>query len=190
MGLMDGFLGLLFGGGRNVVAETAEVFTVNKERQAQRISDRDMASLAQYAAEFHDRTNRGLIDRIADGMNRLVRPVLTLAIVSPLVLSVQYPETMAAALDAWAVLPSEYWAILGVVIAFYFGGRMQVKSHDAQKSIAAAAKAARDLAAQDRPQEASQEPPKVIEEHTPATPKESTGNAAVDEWLTKSDAKP
>ncbi|PTX50263.1 hypothetical protein C8N44_105123 [Allosediminivita pacifica] len=36
MGLIEKVLGMVFGGGRNVVAETAEVFRVNSEGQARR----------------------------------------------------------------------------------------------------------------------------------------------------------
>ena len=74
--MMDRAMTMLFGGG-NVIAETAEVFRVNAENEAQRAADGKSASLQQFAAEFqHQR--KGLFDRFIDGLNRLPRPMLAL----------------------------------------------------------------------------------------------------------------
>ena len=64
-----GFVGNLFGGGRNVIAETAEVFRPNAENQAQREAEYNRAALGQYSAEFHARQNRTWIDSFADALN-------------------------------------------------------------------------------------------------------------------------
>jgi len=136
-------LGAIFGQGRNVIAETAEVFRPNAENDAQRVADAQAAALAQYAAEFGPRANRTWLDALADGLNRLVRPVLTLALFAPVVLTVRDPERMARVWTALATMPDGYWAVAGIVLPFYFGGRMQVKSLEAGQFRAAAEAVAR-----------------------------------------------
>ena len=77
MGLIDGVLGLLFGGGRNVVRETAQVFRENAEAGSQRSAEMQMAALSQHAKEFAVE-RKGGFDRFMDGVNRLPRPLLAL----------------------------------------------------------------------------------------------------------------
>ena len=52
MGLMEQLLSFIFGGGRNVIAETAHVFRENAEAAGQREVHLTSQALAQYAAEF------------------------------------------------------------------------------------------------------------------------------------------
>ncbi len=70
-------LGAVFGGGRNVIAETAEVFRPNAENQAERDQEYQSAALAQFAAEFAIE-RKGWFDRFIDGLNRLPRPIMAL----------------------------------------------------------------------------------------------------------------
>lgn len=126
-------LGKLFGGAKDV----AEVFVPNKEKQSVRKHDesmadidRDMASLQQFSVEFHKRLNRTWWDSFVDGLNRLPRPLLTFAIVGLFVLAPLDPERFLLIAKAYELMPSGYWALLTVIIGFYFGGRMQLKSQD------------------------------------------------------------
>ena len=73
MGVITGLMQFLFGDGRNVVAQTAEVFRENAEAGAVRAADARASSLAQFAAEFAQ-PRRGVFDRVVDGLNRLPRP--------------------------------------------------------------------------------------------------------------------
>jgi hypothetical protein len=50
-----------------------------------------------------------------------------------------WPEGAAVAFAALALLPAGYWALVTVTIGFYFGGRMQLKAQDFQKSVQSAA---------------------------------------------------
>ena len=143
-----GVLGAGKDGGRNVVAETVEVFRPNAEKSAQRGADHKRAALDQYAAEFHERQNRTWVDAFADGLNRLVRPTITLLIIWPIVEARVSPDAATATWLALSTIPTEYWALVGVVMSFYFGGRMQIKALGA-KSFVAAAQASRALL--DRP---------------------------------------
>ena len=52
MGLIASLFSIIFGGERNVVRDTVEVFRPNAEAGAERDASRYAASLAQFAAEF------------------------------------------------------------------------------------------------------------------------------------------
>jgi len=136
--------------------ELIEVFTPNAEQQKIRehlehmaLSEQDMASLQQFAAEFHAREGRTWWDSLVDGLNRLPRPLITLGVLAFFVLAPYDPVRFLEIAKAYEVIPEGFWALLGVIIAFYFGGRMQVKSQDmAVKGHAV--QAARDLIAMRR----------------------------------------
>lgn len=127
------FVGDIFKGGK----EVAEVFVENKEQRGQRRHEeamadieRDMASLAQFSAEFHQREKRSWWDSFVDGLNRLPRPLLTIAILAFFVLAPLNPTKFLEIAKAYELMPAGYWALLSIIIGFYFGGRMQIKAQD------------------------------------------------------------
>ncbi|SMF56089.1 Holin of 3TMs, for gene-transfer release [Alteromonadaceae bacterium Bs31] len=139
------FIGDALKGGKDV----AEVFVENKENKGQRqhaeqMADvnRDLASLSQFSDEFHSRQNRTWWDSFVDGLNRLPRPLLTIAIVSFFVLAPLDPARFLEIAKAYELMPPGYWALLSIIIGFYFGGRMQLKAQDftIKKSAVQAAK--------------------------------------------------
>ncbi|MEE2730058.1 MAG: 3TM-type holin [Pseudomonadota bacterium] len=143
-------IGDIFTGGKQV----AEVFVENKEAKGQRQHDekiadvgRDMASLNQFAAEFQGRQKGNGWDSFVDGLNRLPRPLLTFAIISFFVLAPLFPERFFQIAKAYEVMPPGYWALLSVIIGFYFGGRMQLKSQDFTIKKSAVVTAAKELVA-------------------------------------------
>lgn len=133
MGLMR-FLGVLFGGGGNVIAETAQVFRENAEAGAQRQSDYAQAALAQHAAEFAIE-RRGWFDRFMDGLNRLPRPLLVLATFALFASAMFDPIWFTERMVGLALVPEPLWWLFGTIVAFYFGGRYQIKSQEFHKSI-------------------------------------------------------
>ena len=136
---LSSIIRFLFGGeSRNVVKETVEIFRPNAEANAQRVADYKTAALHQYANEFHSRTNRTWMDSLADGLNRLIRPVVTLMILFPIYATVHDPEGMAKVWVSLATLPDFYWGVVGLVLSFYFGGRMQIKALNSSTMGAAA----------------------------------------------------
>lgn len=110
------------------VETVAGVFTTNKENEAQRSADEQMALMKAYQAEFNQRSNRTWIDSFADGFNRIVRPFIVTLVISIFLIAYVSPEQLAKITLAMSSIPDGYWALLGVIIAFYFGGRMQLKS--------------------------------------------------------------
>jgi hypothetical protein len=127
------FIGDILKGGQGV----AEVFVENKENKGQRKHDetmadigRDMASLSQFSEEFHRRQNRTWWDSFVDGLNRLPRPLLTIGVLSFFVLAPLNPTKFLEIAKAYELMPAGYWALVSVIIGFYFGGRMQLKAQD------------------------------------------------------------
>ncbi|MBC57526.1 MAG: carboxylesterase [Confluentimicrobium sp.] len=135
MGLIDGMFTLLFGNGRNVLRDTAQVFRENAEAGAGRDLARSDAALAQFTAEFA-RAERGLFDRIIDGLNRLPRPALALGTIALLVSAMVDPIWFATRMQGIALVPEPLWWLLGAIISFYFGARHQTKGQEFQRSIA------------------------------------------------------
>ncbi|MBM7067663.1 holin family protein [Actibacterium sp. 188UL27-1] len=136
MGLIDGVLGFLFGSGRNVIRETAEVFRPNAEAEAVRSLAQNGAALDQFAAEFAV-PRKGLFDRMIDGLNRLPRPALAIGTLGLFVSAMVDPIWFAERMQGIALVPEPLWWLMGAIVSFYFGARHQAKGQEFQRSIAA-----------------------------------------------------
>ncbi|MEO3414839.1 holin family protein [Roseovarius sp. CAU 1744] len=136
MGLIGQLLNLVFGGGRNVVAETAEVFRENAEAGAERDADMRRQVMVQYAGEFAPR-QRGWFDRFMDGLNRLPRPAMALGTLALFVAAMTDPIWFAERMQGIALVPEPLWWLLGAIVSFYFGARHQLKGQEFQRSLAA-----------------------------------------------------
>lgn len=136
MGLIGDILGTVFGGGRNVIRDTVEVFRPNAEAGAARDSAREAAALAQFAAEF-SRNQPGLFDRFMNGLNRLPRPLLAFGTLGLFVSAMVDPIWFAQRMQGVALVPEPLWWLMGAIVSFYFGARHQTKSHAFQKSLSA-----------------------------------------------------
>jgi len=135
MGLIQGLFGWLFGGGLNDVRKTVETFRPNAEAQAGRNAKYQAAALTQFGAEF--RPQRGLFDRVIDGLNRLPRPAMALGVLFLIGSAMVNPVWFASRMQGLALVPDPLWWLLGAIVSFYFGARYQAKGQDFQKSLAA-----------------------------------------------------
>ncbi|AUC54258.1 carboxylesterase [Sagittula sp. P11] len=136
MGMIQQLAAILFGGNRNAVKELAEVFRVNAEASAERGHALDTAALSQFAAEFVARNQRTWWDSLVDGLNRLPRPAFTCGVFAVLIWTVRDPVFMSEVFTAWAIIPTPVWALITVIVTFFFGGRAQVKDFDFQRDVA------------------------------------------------------
>lgn len=136
MGMIATLLDFVFGNGRNVVWETAEVFRENAESGAVRDHLRHTAALAQFGDEFLP-GQRGLFDRVMDAVNRLPRPMMALGCLGLFISAMVDPIWFAARMQGIALVPEPLWWLLGVVVSFYFGARHQMKGQEFQRSMAA-----------------------------------------------------
>ena len=150
MGLMGRILGALFGGGRNVIAETAEVFRPNAEAADQRGADAQSAALRQMAAEFGG--VQGPWGRFVDGLNRLPRPAMAFGCIFLFASAMHDPIWFAERMQGLALVPEPLWALMGAIVAFYFGAREMHKfrgasmQKEAARIIAQAPDVARNIA--------------------------------------------
>lgn len=135
MGLIERILGLVFGSGRNVVAETAEVFRVNAEAQAGREAGLQGQALEQFGQEFR-LARRGWFDRLMDALNRVPRPAMALGTLGLFVAAMVDPVWFAARMAGIALVPEPLWWLLGAIVSFYFGARHQAKGQDFQRDLA------------------------------------------------------
>ncbi|MBS0123037.1 holin family protein [Thetidibacter halocola] len=136
MGMIEILLNGLFGGGRNVVRETAEVFRVNAEAEAGRELTLQHASLEQFAKEFR-LERRSRFDRFMDALNRVPRPAMALGTMGLFVAAMVDPVWFAARMAGIALVPEPLWWLLAAIVSFYFGARHQAKGQDFQRDLAA-----------------------------------------------------
>lgn len=140
MGMIGGTLAaiaqLLFGAGRNVVKDTAEVFLENAEGASSRDSTLRAAALQEFAQEFA-RVDTGRFDRFMDGLNRVPRPLMAFGTIGLCIAAMVNPIWFAARMQGIALVPEPLWWLMGAIVSFYFGARYQVKSQDFQRSVAA-----------------------------------------------------
>lgn len=174
--------------------ELVEVFKSNAEKSAVRehaermsLSQQDLASLEQFAAEFKSQRTATAWDSFIDGLNRLPRPLITLGILALFVLAPADPIRFLEIARAYQLMPDGFWALLSIIIAFYFGGRMQITRQkmkisggalEAAKEIVKVRQAFRDLAAEDEPP-IEQAYLRAMAGSGPAKP----ANRVIDAWL-------
>ena len=105
--MIQGVLDNLFGGGLNDTREAIETFRRNAEAEAQRKADFQAAALRQFGAEF--RRQRGLFDRIIDGLNRLPRPFMALGVLFLIGSAMIDPVWFASRMQGLALVPEPLW---------------------------------------------------------------------------------
>lgn len=131
------FLKALFGSG-NAIAQTVQVFRPGAEASAQRAADYSQAALAQFASEY-SHARRGVFDRFMDGLNRLPRPLMVIATFALFAMAMHDPLWFAERMQGLSLVPEPLWWLMGTIVAFYFGGRFQIKGQEFQREIAKAA---------------------------------------------------
>jgi hypothetical protein len=125
----------IFGGGRNVVAETVQVFRENAKNGAVRDAEAKAAVLTQLATEF-GHIRQGWFDRFIDGLNRLQRPMLALGTIGLFVSAMADPVWFAKRMVGVTAVSEPLWWLMGAIVSFYFGARHQVKGQNFQREIA------------------------------------------------------
>ncbi|AJE46295.1 holin family protein [Celeribacter indicus] len=136
MGLIGRIFELMFGDGRNVVKDTAEVFFENAEGAADREAGHRKAAMEQFAAEFAA-PRTGYFDRVMDALNRVPRPLMAFGTIGLCISAMVDPIWFASRMQGIALIPEPMWWLLGTIVSFYFGARYQVKSQEFQRSVAA-----------------------------------------------------
>lgn len=183
MGLIASILTLLFGNGRNAVAETVQLFRENAEAAGVRDAAALNAALGQFGAEFAP-ARAGWFDRFIDGLNRIPRPALALGTLGLFVAAMVDPVWFSSRMQGIALVPEPLWWLMGAIVSFYFGARAQAKGQEFRLSIAETLARTSEvtrnlgaLAALDTGSAA------VAAPDAPAAPVAgATGNPALDDW--------
>ena len=131
--MIGNLFAMLFGSGRNVLKETAEVFRPNAENEAQRGHSANAAVQAQFAAEFG---HKGWFNQLVDALNRLPRPLMAFGVIGLFVSAMFDPLWFAARMQGLVLVPDALWGLLAIIVTFYFGARYQAKALDFQKDAA------------------------------------------------------
>ncbi len=131
--MIGSILGLLFGGGKNVITQTLGAFRPNAEKSAERAANYQSSALSEFATEFQ--ANRGWFNALIDGLNRLPRPAMALGTIALFVSAMYNPIWFASRMQGLVLVPSQLWWLLGAIVTFYFGARYQAKSIDAQRIL-------------------------------------------------------
>lgn len=104
------------------VGSLAEVFTVNRTKEAAQDHVEQIKALDQFGAEFAQ-ANRTWFDAFIDGLNRLPRPGMALATMGLFAYAMQDPLGFAARMQGLALVPDPLWWLMGAIVSFYFGAR-------------------------------------------------------------------
>jgi len=189
MGLIDRFFGLVFGSGRNVIVETAEVFRENAENASAREAAVKQQAMQQYAAEFMVE-RRGWFDRLMDGLNRLPRPFLAFGTLGLFIVAMVDPVWFASRMQGIALVPDPLWWLMGAIVSFYFGARHQAHAQNFQRSIAHTMAQVPTVVANTQTLDAmAAEAPKAADQPDPIAmpePKDVATNPALAEWVRQS----
>jgi hypothetical protein len=124
LSILDTFLPRLFGVIDKLVRDKdlAEKLKAELQRQTMDIDHAEqMAIYAQFAAEFGHARNA--FDSFVDGMNRLVRPLVTYGVIGMFAFMLANPAQFREVVEAAALTPAWMWALIATVIGFWFGGR-------------------------------------------------------------------
>ena len=135
MGLIERIFSSVFGNGRNVIVETAQVFRENAEGAAVRQASIQTQSMQQFASEFTVQRQGGF-DRFMDALNRLPRPLLAFGTIGLFVVAMSDPIWFSTRMQGISLVPDPLWWLMGAIVSFYFGARHQAHSQDFQRSIA------------------------------------------------------
>ncbi|MCF2872799.1 holin family protein [Octadecabacter sp. G9-8] len=135
MGLIERIFSSIFGDGRNVIVETAQVFRENAEGASARDALIKQQAMQQFAAEFMV-PRRGWFDRLMDGLNRLPRPLLAFGTIGLFIVAMVDPVWFSTRMQGISLVPDPLWWLMGAIVSFYFGARHQAHSQDFQRSIA------------------------------------------------------
>ena len=129
MGMIGNLFAMLFGSGRNVLKETAEVFRPNAENEAQRGHSANAAVQAQFG-------HKGWFNQLVNALNRLPRPLMAFGVIGLFVSAMFDPIWFAARMQGLVLVPDALWGLLAIIVTFYFGARYQAKALDFQKDAA------------------------------------------------------
>lgn len=117
------------------VVDVTKVFKGSKADRDNYSHQQFMAGLQAYSAEFSQQNNRTWWDSLWDGINRMPRPLIVIAIFSYFWFSYKNPEEFQILNIGLDTVPTEMWWIMTTVVSFYFVARELKKSRDTKMAL-------------------------------------------------------
>ena len=105
-----------------IVGGLADKWLGNRAKRDQYAAEAFSSVHSQFGREF--RENRNWFDSLVDGLNRLPRPFFAFGTIYLFVMCWREPEKFAQGAKNLVLVPYEMWWILGTIIVFFFGGRI------------------------------------------------------------------
>ncbi len=119
----------------NTVVNVKGAFTGNRQEQDEQQSKQFMMGLQAYSAEFAPRKNRSWWDSLWDGLNRMPRPLIVLAIFWYFSLAYREPDEFQVLNIALDTVPERMWYIMSAVVSFYFVAREFHKNRETKMAL-------------------------------------------------------
>ena len=119
----------------NTVVKVKGAFTGNQQERDQQQSKQFMMGLQAYSAEFAPRSNRTWWDSLWDGLNRMPRPLIVIAIFWYFLLSYRNPKEFQVLNTTLDTVPDEMWYIMSAIVGFYFMAREFQKGRDTKMAL-------------------------------------------------------
>jgi Holin of 3TMs, for gene-transfer release len=152
-----GMIGRLLAGGAarqvgEAVGDVAEVFVGNQAEREAADSERYLAAVGEFNAEFA-RAAVGPFDGFVNSLNRLPRPLMTLGTLALFVYAMLAPAGFSTRMQGLALVPEPLWWLLGAIVSFYFGAREL--HHQRMRSLSLPRLAANAITARAKPEPAA-----------------------------------
>ena len=108
----------------NPVNDVIKTAFGSREMRDQTAASENAATMQEYAAEFAPRAQRTWFDSLVDGLNRLQRPTYTFSTLGLFWLAYKNPKDFAQIMISIALIPEQFWIIIGMIVGFLFSSRM------------------------------------------------------------------
>ena len=119
----------------DTVVNVKKTFTGSKADQDLYAHEQFISGLEGYSKEFTNRANRTWWDSLWDGVNRMPRPLIVVAIFWYFSLSYRNPEEFQVLNLALDTVPERMWWIMSAVVSFYFVAREFQKGRDTKLAL-------------------------------------------------------
>ena len=130
MGILSGLKSVFLGGTARAVTETADGIAdiIERWRPGEEKKHKMNMEIQQFlqtsydSARKHDQpmnSGSSLLDGLVNGVNRLIRPWVTITVIGSLFGYWELPPPQS--------ISPEYWTITQIILGFWFGGRFLVK---------------------------------------------------------------
>ena len=127
--------GFFTGGAAKGVRDIASTFVVPKDTREMNQQEYKLAILDQFKA-YTQAPKEGFFARFVGALNGLPRPALALGIIAMFAMAFINPQQFTASVGGLQLIPTEMWGMMGIVVSFYMGGRLQIKNLSAKERMA------------------------------------------------------